>query len=421
MRGSSGRSRVTLRHVSDLIAGRSPAPAVDEPMGAGRRGRVRPTRLDARSPGGRPRPARRRVGRRRSRTRGGRCLGASPRPRRSRAASASIRSLEPSCDQVRAGQRPRPAPGSGRRRRPRPTTLRAVAARPSNDGREVVRRPTGPTSRAPDGPPARMELDLLIGRADDPRGIVAVGVALDRRGDRRRAPRPSTTASAVASSGRRPGRNVSAQPGREDRAAVRARRELGVGVAAIGSAHAFFASPLASFIRRYASMKPSRLPSSTARGLPTSWLGPQVLDELVRLEDVRADLAAEADLALLVVLLGEVGLALLFLQADQLGLEQGQGVGVVLVLRPLAPRLGGDAGREVRVADARLGLVLVLAAGAAASGRRRASARRRGGRCRSSRRSRAGRRPRRTTSAAAPAESYGLIRTRRWTPVSPWR
>ena len=41
--------------------------------------------------------------------------------------------------------------------------------------------------------------------------------------------------------------------------------------------------------------------------------GPQVLDELVGLEDVGADLAAEADLALLVVLLGEVGLALLFL------------------------------------------------------------------------------------------------------------
>ena len=76
-------------------------------------------------------------------------------------------------------------------------------------------------------------------------------------------------------------------------------------------------------------------------------IGPQVLDELVGLEDVRADLAAEADLALLVVLLGEVGLAFLFLQADQLGLEQRQGVGVVLVLRPLAPRLGGDAGREV--------------------------------------------------------------------------
>ena len=113
-------------------------------------------------------------------------------------------------------------------------------------------------------------------------------------------------------------------------------------------------------------MKPSRSPSSTARGLPDLVAGPQVLDELVRLQDVGADLAAEADLALLVVDLGELGLALLLLQADQLGLEQGQGHGVVLVLRALAPRLGGDAGREVGVAHARLGLVLVLAARAAA-------------------------------------------------------
>ena len=101
-------------------------------------------------------------------------------------------------------------------------------------------------------------------------------------------------------------------------------------------------------------------------------VGPQVLDDLVRLEHVRADLVAEADFALLVVLLGELGLALLFLQADELGLKQGQGIGVVLVLRALAARLGGDAGRQVGVADARLGLVLVLAAGTAASGTRRA-------------------------------------------------
>ena len=83
-------------------------------------------------------------------------------------------------------------------------------------------------------------------------------------------------------------------------------------------------------------MKPSISPSSTARGLPTSWPVAQVLDDLVGLEDVRADLAAEADLALLVIFLGELGLAFLFLDADQLGLEQGQGVGVVLVLRALA-------------------------------------------------------------------------------------
>ena len=48
-----------------------------------------------------------------------------------------------------------------------------------------------------------------------------------------------------------------------------------------------------------------------------------------------------------------------------LAFRMRQRVGVVLVLRPLAPRLGGDAGGQVRVAHARLGLVLVLAAGAA--------------------------------------------------------
>ena len=183
-----------------------------------------------------------------------------------------------------------------------------------------------------------------------------------------------------------------------------------------------FAVPApASFDRRYDSMKPSISPSRTARGLPTSWSVRAVLDDLVRLEHVRADLVAEADVALLVVLLGELGLAFLFFQADELGLEVRQGVGVVLVLRAFAARLGGDAGGQVGVADAGLGLVLVLAAGAAGAehvalevfvlehdvdrvidfgqdvDRRR------------------------TTCAAAPRSRTGLIRTRRWTPDSPRR
>src|SRR4051812_28390806 len=48
--------------------------------------------------------------------------------------------------------------------------------------------------------------------------------------------------------------------------------------------------------------------------------GPEVLDDLVRLEYVRTDLVAEADVAFLVVLLGILGLALLFLHANHLGL-----------------------------------------------------------------------------------------------------
>ena len=101
-------------------------------------------------------------------------------------------------------------------------------------------------------------------------------------------------------------------------------------------------------------------------GVADLHLGPEVLAPLVGLEDVIADLAAEADLGFLVVSLGVFGLTLLFLEPDQLGLEQLQRQVVVLVLRPLGPRLGGDSGRDVRVAHARFGLVLVLAAWTAA-------------------------------------------------------
>ena len=114
-------------------------------------------------------------------------------------------------------------------------------------------------------------------------------------------------------------------------------------------------------------MKMSRPPSSTAWGLPTLTSVRRSLAPLVGLEDVVADLRAEADLRLLVVRLGVLRLALLFLQPDQLGLEELQGEVVVLVLRPLRPRLGRHPGGDVGVADAGLGLVLVLAAGAAAA------------------------------------------------------
>ena len=128
--------------------------------------------------------------------------------------------------------------------------------------------------------------------------------------------------------------------------------------------------------------------------------GPQVLDELVRLQDVGADLAAEADLALLVVDLGEFGLALLLLQADQLGLEQGQGswrrscaASARSATRRRRRSGGGCSARPTRSCSG-------AGRRGRRSGRRRASARRRGARCRSCRRSRAGRRPRRTRSAA---------------------
>src|SRR5262249_50914999 len=76
-------------------------------------------------------------------------------------------------------------------------------------------------------------------------------------------------------------------------------------------------------------------------------VGPQVLHDLVGLKHVRADLVAEADLSLFVVLLGVLGLAFLFLHADKLGLEECKGVGVVLMLRALAAGLRGDAAGEM--------------------------------------------------------------------------
>ena len=46
--------------------------------------------------------------------------------------------------------------------------------------------------------------------------------------------------------------------------------------------------------------------------------GPRVLHQLIRLEDIRANLAAEADLSLIVIRLGIFRLALLFLQPNEL-------------------------------------------------------------------------------------------------------
>ena len=68
-------------------------------------------------------------------------------------------------------------------------------------------------------------------------------------------------------------------------------------------------------------MKPSMSPSSTARGLPDFIVGPQILDNLVGLKHVRADLVPEADVALFVVFLGVLGLALFLFHSDQLGLQ----------------------------------------------------------------------------------------------------
>src|ERR1019366_10547984 len=96
-------------------------------------------------------------------------------------------------------------------------------------------------------------------------------------------------------------------------------------------------------------------------------VGADVLDQRVRLHDVVADLAAEGDFALLVVLPFGLGFAFLLLDLVHLGFQQGHRVGVVLVLTALGAALGGNAGRDVGVTHAGLGLVLMLSAGPAAA------------------------------------------------------
>src|SRR5690606_9636426 len=93
-------------------------------------------------------------------------------------------------------------------------------------------------------------------------------------------------------------------------------------------------------------------------------VGAQILDQLVRLQDVAADLVAPADRAA-VVELGEVLHPLGLLHLVELGLEGVHRRRAVLVLAPLLLAGDHDARRDVGDPDRRLGLVDVLAAGAA--------------------------------------------------------
>ena len=194
---------------------------------------------------------------------------------------------------------------------------------PRSAGR-VERRPRSgaarhwPTEQGRTRSSTVLRLNLLVGRADDPRP--------GRRGRRSR-PRPSRRA------GQRPsglGERVrpSGRPSRtNDQANVHA-RESSAEFLARGSIRGVGhrARPRLRIDRpRDSSPRPDELHAQVrvdeaveaavehGAGVADLVVGPQVLDELVGLEDVRADLAAEADLALLVVLLGEVGLALLLL------------------------------------------------------------------------------------------------------------
>src|SRR5712691_6521323 len=83
--------------------------------------------------------------------------------------------------------------------------------------------------------------------------------------------------------------------------------------------------------------------------------GAEVFDELVRLEDVRADLRAEGDVLLLPLQLLLLLLPFLDLDLVEAGAEKAHGHVAVLVLAALVLARHDDAGREVRDADGRVG------------------------------------------------------------------
>src|SRR5207245_1149240 len=94
-------------------------------------------------------------------------------------------------------------------------------------------------------------------------------------------------------------------------------------------------------------------------------LGPVGLDQLGGVEDVGADLAPEADVLGGAPLAGELGLPLLLRQLGQAGAEDSHCRLLVRGLRALVLDADDDPCREVGDPDGGVGLVHVLAAGAA--------------------------------------------------------
>ena len=123
--------------------------------------------------------------------------------------------------------------------------------------------------------------------------------------------------------------------------------------------------PAASCARSQASMKGSRSPSSTASALPTSVSGAEVLHHAVGMQDVGADLVSEADVGLPLRDGGHLLLLLALLQLVEPRLQDLHRHRLVLVLRALVLAGDHDAGGKMRETDRRVGLVHVLAAGAA--------------------------------------------------------
>src|SRR5580698_2930904 len=100
------------------------------------------------------------------------------------------------------------------------------------------------------------------------------------------------------------------------------------------------------------------------RGIPGLEAGPHVLDVLVRVQNVVADLGAPAP-SVVPAQLGHFGLLLRALALEQLGLQHGHRAGAVLDLAALVLAGDHDPGRQVRDPDRRVGGVDPLAAGAA--------------------------------------------------------
>src|SRR5687768_7441656 len=89
-----------------------------------------------------------------------------------------------------------------------------------------------------------------------------------------------------------------------------------------------------------------------------------ILDELVGVEHIAADLTPEADVLRRASFLGELSLPLLLLELDEPRFEDPERRLLVRGLRALVLALDDDSRRQMRDPDRGVGLVHVLAAGA---------------------------------------------------------
>ncbi len=104
-------------------------------------------------------------------------------------------------------------------------------------------------------------------------------------------------------------------------------------------------------------------PSRTFWKLPSAIPRPGVLDALVGVQEVVANLRAKADAGLVLVLLSLFGLAFFFFQSRHARAEHFPGGSPVLVLAPFVLTLHDDPGRDVGQSNRAVGLVDVLPAG----------------------------------------------------------